>query len=419
MSRFLVYVTPAVGHTLPLVPGLLELQRRGHQVQLRALPSLVPTLREAGLDALPVAPEVADVPVTDHRARTDTERLAAGQVDLMERGRYDGPDLAAAISEFRPDALLIDTISYGALTVAEKSGLPRATLVPSVLAMPGRGIPPYGLGLPPMRGPLGRARDAVLWRMTERVFGKAMLPGLNRLRRDAGLPELTSPLQLTGSADMLIVMTAEPIEYPRPDNPDRVRFVGFQAWDPPAERPAWLNEPGAPWVLVTCSTDYQGDEQLARVAAEALRDEPVRVLLTLSDAYDGAEVRSGGNVRVERFVPHGQVLPHCAAVVTHGGMGIVGKAFVHGVPMVVVPFGRDQPEIARRVVEAGVGVSVKPKQLTPERLRAAVRTAIGRTDAARAAADVAAAADPAGAFADAAEALVGSDRPQRRLASGG
>ncbi|HEU4566399.1 MAG TPA: glycosyltransferase [Marmoricola sp.] len=410
MSRFLVYATPAVGHTLPLVPGLLELQRRGHQVQLRALPSLVPTLREAGLDALPVAPEVADVPVTDHLAKTGKERLAAGQVDLMERGRYDGPDLAAAIDAFAPDALLVDSISYGALTTAERSGLPRATLSPSVLAMPGRGIPPYGPGLPPMGGPLGRVRDAVLWRVMERVFGKAMLPGLNRLRREAGLPEMTSPLELAERTDALIVMTGEPIEYPRPDKPDHVHFVGFQTWDPPAERPEWLDEPGDPWVLVTCSTEYQGDERLAEVAAEAFRDEPVRVLLTLADAYDGAAVRTAGNVRVERFVPHGQVLPHCAAVVCHGGMGIVGKAFAHGVPMVVVPFGRDQPEVGWRVSEAGLGATVRPKQLSPQRLRGALRQALASTDTARSAASRAAAADPARAFADAAETLLRPDR---------
>lgn len=92
-------------------------------------------------------------------------------------------------------------------------------------------------------------------------------------------------------------------------------------------------------------------------------------------------------MRVERFVPHGQVLPSCAAVVCHGGFGIVSKAMAAGVPSVVVPFGRDQPEIARRVTEAGAGVSVRPKDLTPERLRTAVAEARGLTAGARVAAE--------------------------------
>jgi MGT family glycosyltransferase len=284
-----------------------------------------------------------------------------------------------------------------------------------VIPVPGKGIPPYGPGLKPMRGPLGRLRDALGWKVMERVFGKAMLPGLNKLRRQHGLPELRSPIALFEPPYRLIAMTAEPLEYHRTDLPPTVHLVGSSPWEGPAERPAWLDEPGDPWVLVTCSTDYQGDEDLARVAAEALRDEPVRVLLTLADAYDESSVRTGGNLRVERFVPHSHVLPEAVAVVCHGGMGIVSKAASAGVPTVVVPFGRDQPEIARRVVECGAGVMLKPKDLTPEKLREAVRSARSMTESARA---VAAQLDPQGSparFADAALSLLGDRVPNGTL----
>ena len=393
MTRFLVYLSPAVGHTLPLVPGLLELRRRGHDVHVRAIPSMVPVLEAAGLDAAPVTADVLSVPALE-------------QGDLIARGRFDGPDLVAAIAAYRPDVVLVDVNAYGAQAHAEASGLPWATLMPSVVPVPGRGVPAYGIGMKPMGGPLGRARDAVLWKVVERAFASAMLAGLNDLRRGAGLPAYTSPLDGWRPPRQVIALTAEPLEYPRTDLPGHVRLVGTLPWDPPADRPAYLDEPGDPWVLVTCSTDYQGDEQLARVAVEALRDEPVRVLLTLADAYDEADLATAGNVRVERFVPHGQVLPQAAAVVCHGGMGIVTKAASAGVPTVVVPFGRDQPEIARRVVESGAGVSLPPKRLTPERLRDAVRRAMAMSAPARA---VAARRDPAGApgrFADAALSLV-------------
>jgi MGT family glycosyltransferase len=406
MSRYLVYVSPAVGHVLPLVPGLLELRAREHQVHVRGLPSFVETLQRAGLDASPVAADVMDIPVTDYQAKTDTDRLAAGQVDLMERGKYDGPDLADALREHRPDAVLVDVNSYGARTVAEASGLPFATLMPSVIPNLGRGIPPYGLGLKPMHGPLGVLRDRVVRHVVLRAFGKAMLPGLNALRADAGLEPFDSPIRPFEPPYRIIALTSEPLEYHRTDLPETVRLVGTQPWDTPAERPAYLDEPGDPWVLVTCSTEYQGDEALARSVVDALKDEPVRVLMTLADAYDHAGVVSEGNVRVERFVPHGHALDVASAVVCHGGMGIVTKAACAGVPMVVVPFGRDQPEVARRVVECGAGVQLRPKHLDADRLRASVRTALGmRAQAARVARQL----DPAGAparFADAAESLL-------------
>ena len=43
-----------------------------------------------------------------------------------------------------------------------------------------------------------------------------------------------------------------------------------------------------------------------------------------------------------------------------------------GVPVVTVPFGRDQPEVARRVEMAGVGVRLPASRLDPARLGAAV-----------------------------------------------
>jgi MGT family glycosyltransferase len=143
---------------------------------------------------------------------------------------------------------------------------------------------------------------------------------------------------------------------------------------------------------------------------EALRDEPVRVLLTLADAYDSAELPPAGNVRVERFVAHAPVLERAAAVVSHSGMGIVQKAIAAGVPIAAVPFGRDQPEVARRVVEAGAGVQLRIKDLGPERLRATVREALAMRPSAQAAGARMRGSGGAARFADAVEELADGDR---------
>ena len=406
MTTFLAYTPPATGHVFPLVPGLLALRERGHQVHVRSAPELVAPLRAAGLDAAATDPAIAAIEVSDHRARGDLERLRRGFGDLIARGRLDGPDLEAAVAELRPDALLVDAIAYGAGAAATRSGLPWALTLPSLLPLPGAGIPPYGFGLRPRGGPLGRLRDRVGWRVVERLYARTMVPPLNALRLDHGLPPIASPLELFDAPDRVLALTGAPLEYPRTDLPAHMRLVGAQSWDPPAAAPpAWLAEPGDPWVLVTCSTEYQGDERLAQTAIEALRDEPVRVLVTLADAHDAAELPTAPNVRVERFVPHGPVLERAAAVVCHGGMGIVQKAVGAGVPLVVVPFGRDQPEVARRVVECGAGVRLPLRRLEAGRLRAAVRGALAAGRRAPDADGVTQAR--AAAFADAAEELVG------------
>lgn len=79
-----------------------------------------------------------------------------------------------------------------------------------------------------------------------------------------------------------------------------------------------------------------------------------------------------------RFVDHEAALGRAACVVCHGGMGIVQKALAAGVPVVAVPFGRDQFETARRVQVAEAGVALLPWRLNGSRLAAAVAETIGR-----------------------------------------
>jgi UDP:flavonoid glycosyltransferase YjiC (YdhE family) len=98
-------------------------------------------------------------------------------------------------------------------------------------------------------------------------------------------------------------------------------------------------------------------------------------------------------------------------------MGITQKALANGVPVVAVPFGRDQPEVARRVEVAGAGVRLPAKKLTPERLLRAVHDAIGRRPGAQRIAAAFAAAGGPTAAADALEALAPT-RPESRSATG-
>jgi UDP:flavonoid glycosyltransferase YjiC (YdhE family) len=67
-------------------------------------------------------------------------------------------------------------------------------------------------------------------------------------------------------------------------------------------------------------------------------------------------------------------------------MGTVTRALAAGVPLVCMPMGRDQPDVAARVVYAGAGLRLRPSA-KPDAIRAAVeqviREASFRTAAAR------------------------------------
>ena len=159
-------------------------------------------------------------------------------------------------------------------------------------------------------------------------------------------------------------------------------MIGASAWEPPAEAPAWLDTIDRPLVLVTTSSEFQDDGVLVRTALEALADEPVSVVATMPAGVPD-DLVVPANARVERFVPHGPLLERADVAVTHGGMGGTQKALSHGVPVCVVPFGRDQMEVARRVEVSGSGTRLPATRLDPDRLRHAVREAMGCTEGAR------------------------------------
>ncbi|MGZ6694791.1 MAG: nucleotide disphospho-sugar-binding domain-containing protein [Solirubrobacteraceae bacterium] len=406
MARFVAYVDAVPGRLYPLVPTLCELTRRGHHVTVKAGIDDIERLRAAGLHAAPLAPPIARFEPDDWKARTRFGALMSGLRQFGERARDQATDLAAAIDAARPDALFIDEGAWGAAAAAERSGLPWAVSIVSAVPLTSRDAPPFGLGLRPRHDRVGRARDRVARALTLGSLERVVAREVNGLRAELGVGPFTTIDASYLAADVVLAYTAEPFEYPRTDWPGKVRLVGPGLWEPPSEAPPWLDDIRGPLGLVTCSTLFQNDRRLAEVACRAFAGEPVDVAITTGE-IDPATLAAPGNVRVERFLPHSAVLRRAACVVCHAGMGITQKALAHGVPVVAVPFGRDQPEVARRVEVAHAGVRLPARRLTPERLRASVENAMQMRSGAERIAAAFRAAGGAAAAADALEGLAG------------
>jgi UDP:flavonoid glycosyltransferase YjiC (YdhE family) len=61
----------------------------------------------------------------------------------------------------------------------------------------------------------------------------------------------------------------------------KMRLVGPSSWEPATQVPAWMQDRPQlkeQIVLVTTSTEYQGDDRLLQVALDALAQEPVTVI---------------------------------------------------------------------------------------------------------------------------------------------
>ncbi|HEU4947587.1 MAG TPA: nucleotide disphospho-sugar-binding domain-containing protein [Kribbella sp.] len=403
MATFLVYVEPVPGRVYPLVSTLQELGRLGHRVTVRSGAAEVDLLRSVGIEADLLAPELVRFDAQDWRARTRFGALMRALNQFGERAGAQAEDLRRTITAEQPDVVIIDETSWGAAAAAEHSGLPWAFSVPSPIPIPSRDAPPFGLGLTPRHDRVGRLRDRLAAPLTVGTLGRIIAKHVNPVRTELGLTPLRTLEQFYLAASLILAYTAEPFEYPRTDWPPEVLLVGPGLWEPPADPPPWLNQFSRTPVLATCSLSFQNDSRLAEAVCAAFAGEPVDVVITTGDV-DVSGLQIPPNVRLERFVPHSPVLDRAACVICHAGMGITQKALAHGVPVVAVPFGRDQPEVARRVEVAGAGVRLPARALTPDRLRSAVYQAIQLQPGAQ---RIAAAFAAAGGSAAAAATLVG------------
>ena len=296
---------------------------------------------------------------------------------FVGRAPMTPPTSARPLTPVDPDLLVVDINAWGAIAVAQGSAAlgppwrptwcpsPRRTRHRTVQASLLRAVPSGGCAMPSS----GR------WSSAQ---SSALLPEVNAVRAaiDPRLPAVrTADDAIRGRSLALPDRRAVRVPPPlvagqRADG--RPLRVGAEL--PP---PAWLDTPHRSDRPLATSSEYQADAILAQTAFDALADTEMSIIATLP-SNDPEALRVPTNGRAERFVPHGPILTRASVAITHGGMGVTQKALAAGVPVVVVPFGRDQPEVARRVEVAGAGVRLPRARLRPDTLRAAVATAMDR-----------------------------------------
>ena len=377
MATVLIYTSPAVGHLHPVMDTALELDARGHNVHIQTLASAVDIVRQVGLRACPVSTAIEQRRIDDWSVRSPLASVKRSLNTFIDRAALEVDDLTSSMRQVQPDLLLIDTNAWGAQAVADASGLPWATWHPYPFPLPSPDVPPFGPGFAPATGLVGKLRDSAVRRVVTQPM-QAIIPSLDHIRTRAGAPRLERFEVLYHRPPLVLLMTAEPFEYPRSNWPSNVQRVGPGLWSPTATVPLWLRgalQGDGPIVLVTCSTEYQHDGALIDAAISAFGGDPSTRLVCSTAGVDPATIKAPASVVLQRFVPHALVLPHAASVICHGGMGITQRALAAGVAPCVVPWGRDQLEVARRVVVSEAGTMVPRRRLSGDALRDAVSRA--------------------------------------------
>lgn len=179
-------------------------------------------------------------------------------------------------------------------------------------------------------------------------------------------------------ADLVLHATDPVFDVIPPGLPSHHHYIGPLLWSPEGEVPPYIDDGGRPWALVSLSNAPMPNEaELARAVVDAVAEHDLRVLITGTDALEAmAGFESHPRVFVEPFAPHDPVLERAALFVSHGGHGAVMRSMSHGVPMVIVPWGRDQPGVAYRADQLRVAEVVPRAKFNKTRVAQAVHNAL-------------------------------------------
>jgi UDP:flavonoid glycosyltransferase YjiC (YdhE family) len=363
--RVLFSSTWGYGHIFPMVPLARAFADAGHIVLWATNESACPVVAAAGIEVVPAGLDTLGVADTRRRLGADLAALrpqdkAAFAFPHMF-GAWATPamlaDLLPLARDFRPDLLVHEHAELAAPLVGAVLG------VPSVTHAFGGAVPPSFLV---------EAGERLGWLWSEHGLSTPPYAGaFTSTYLDICPPAVqTVPLDHIGARQWL-----RPVPY---------------AGGPASSLPACLAEDDPrPLVYLTLGT-VQNQAPVLQAAVRGLADLGARVLVTVGPDGDPAALGpQPDHVSVQRWVDQSDALPHCAAVVSHGGSGTFLGTLGLGLPQLCLPLAADQFRNAAAAVRSGAGLALDPDAATPGAVRDAVRRILLEDGFRRAAGEVA------------------------------
>ena len=351
--RILFTTTPGWGHVHPMVPLARAFAERGDEVSWAAAAEVVPRLEREGFVAHAAGPGL------DESMQLVLRRFP--EVDALpptERPDFFFPRLFGTVRTplMAADLIPIAQAVQPGLVVSDQAEL-AGPLAAALLGVPGV-THSFGGLLPGARVEAAGRAVAPVWE----AHGLAPRPYAGTY--DHLYLDIYPPSLQPGAADGAHVPFVQPL---RPET-----FVTGGDED----LPAWVTSgpSAAPLVYVTFGTVFNSNPGLVSTVVEAIRNLPIRVVVTLGPTGDpGTLGAQPANVHVARYIPQTQLLPHCAAVVSHAGSGTLLAALGRGLPQLCLPQAADQFGNAAACAGAGAARSLLPDVVSVD----AVRTEMG------------------------------------------
>jgi UDP:flavonoid glycosyltransferase YjiC (YdhE family) len=365
------------GDVFPHVGLGAVLRGRGHQVTLAAPTTYRERVIALGLEFCPLV------------SASETAKMLANP-DLwhpfrsgLMMARWGGPmimrqyELLAGLARRDPGTVIVTNPGVlAARLVQETLGTRAASLLLQPGLLPSCDAPPEmpgGVTLPEW---VPHALRPLYWLGVDVAgFGLVVNPWLNPVRRQLNLPPVRRLFRWWLSPERVIGLFPGWYAKPQADWPGQVRLCGFGRFDGTREELSEdvrrFCEEGAPPIAFTLGTGMAHPKGFFRTAQDACELLGARGLL-LTKLRDAIPKKLPTTVRHVAYAPFRRLLPRCAAVVHHGGIGTTAAALETGCPQLVLPLAWDQEDNAARVVGLGVGLTLPTMRRTARHLNRAL-----------------------------------------------
>ncbi|WP_426190671.1 glycosyltransferase [Massilia sp. DWR3-1-1] len=367
----------SAGDLFPMLRIALALRQRGHRISVLGPEQHRPYVLQAGLafHGEPVDEAVLDDPRLWH------PRHGFGVVWAATRGVAGAlPRFVEALPVAEACVLLVHPL---ALPEADLCRAARPDIRVATVYLAPSNLPT--VHDPLMVGPLAvprwvpAAARRWLWRQVgERLIDPVVLPGVNRERRLRGLSPVRHALgYLLQVPDLSLALFPAWFAATQPDWPKPLLHADFPLYEPdPAASftpalAAFLAAGEAPVVFTPGTGNRQGAAYFQCALQATLRLQRRAIFLTPHAQQVPASLPPG--VLWQPYVPLARLLPECAAIVHHGGIGTTAEALRSGIAQLVVPFAHDQFDNAARVTALGAGQTLPATGLSASRLTRSLR----------------------------------------------
>lgn len=386
------------GDVFPLIGAGAALRRRGHRVTVATNAVFESNVREAGLEFR----ALADREQFDRANRSELQtHIRLGFRHFVEttvlpflRPQYD------LLREHANETGLVAVgpgFALGPRVAREKLGIPLATMHLQANIFRSAYESPVMMGIQlPGWLPVAVKRAIVLSGHAMFVDPVIRKP-LNNFRAELGLPLISRPLdRWWHSPDMVFGTFTDWFARRQPDWPRNFEYTGFEDNDgPKLADPDSVIPPqvlhflknGPPPVVATFGSGAYFRRPYFETAVAALQAIGKRGLLISGDP-DSIPHDLPEGMAACGFIRFSSLLRHVSGIIHHGGIGTLTAAMRAGVPQVIVAFGHDQPDNARRIANLGLGINLQADDLTPQLLETSLRTLYEKTEYVQRCADI-------------------------------